>query len=190
MPAAPGVRRQFFPKPYADTVAKLRVFTGFLMVGMFLWLARPDPYSLAYGIPVMALGAFVRGWAAGHLRKNQNLTTGGPYSMVRNPLYVGTAIAAIGMVIAAQRWQLAIVTLIVFAFVYLPVIELEEQHLTKLFPEFAKYQARVPMLLPQFKHRTRGSSAFSWSQYMKNREYEAGLGIAAAAGFLVWRMLS
>ncbi|HYZ83577.1 MAG TPA: isoprenylcysteine carboxylmethyltransferase family protein, partial [Bryobacteraceae bacterium] len=66
-----------FPKPYADRVAKLRVPSGFLLVLTFALLARPTPFTLAVGLPLSVLGLVVRGWAAGHLAKNQRLATSG-----------------------------------------------------------------------------------------------------------------
>ena len=93
-----------FPKPYADTVAKLRVLFGFVMVAAFLWFSAPDAVSLAVGIPIASLGRALRAWAAGHLEKNRTLAQSGPYAHVRNPLYLGTLTAAAGFAIAARRW--------------------------------------------------------------------------------------
>ena len=59
------MRRYWFPKPYADAVAKLRVPSGFLLVAAFAYLASPDARSLAIGVPVSALGLLLRAWAAG-----------------------------------------------------------------------------------------------------------------------------
>ena len=107
------------------------------------------------GLPVSLLGLWLRGWAAGHLAKNERLATSGPYAWVRNPLYLGTLLVAAGVAIASRRWSLAVLFAAVFVLVYLPVIELEEQYLRVLFPDFDEYAARVPMLLP----RGRRSSA-------------------------------
>src|ERR671915_93842 len=133
------MRRYWFPKKYADTVMKLRVPSGFLLVIAFAWLAAPTLHSLAWGVPVSLIGLSVRAWSAGHLAKNQRLANSGPYAYVRNPLYGGTLLVAAGLVIAAQRMELAILFAAVFAFIYLPAIEQEEQHLAKLFPEFSTY---------------------------------------------------
>ncbi len=132
-----------FPKPYADLVARLRVASGFVLVLAFAWFSRPDLRSLALGLPVSLAGLLLRGWATGHLRKNITLAEGGPYAYVRNPLYLGTLLVAVGLVIASQRWLLAALFGGVFVLVYLPVIELEEQHLAKLFPNFRAYAERV-----------------------------------------------
>src|SRR5579871_2783404 len=116
----------FFPKPYADRVARMRVTAGFIMVAAFAWFSEPTYSSLAIGLPVSLLGLFLRGWATGHLEKNIRLAESGPYAYVRNPLYIGTLLVAAGLVIAARRWLLAGLFAAVFLLIYLPVIELEE----------------------------------------------------------------
>lgn len=183
------MRRYWFPKPYADAVARLRVPSGFLLAAAFLLLSRPCPTSLAWGLPVSTLGLLVRGWAAGHLAKNQRLATGGPYGFVRNPLYVGTLVAAAGIAVASRSALLAAVFAGVFLLVYLPVIELEEQHLRTLFPEYARYAARVPMLRPCWPAR-RGEEKFQWALYLRNQEYQAPAAFVAAAAYLLWRAQS
>jgi protein-S-isoprenylcysteine O-methyltransferase Ste14 len=175
-----------FPKSYADTVARLRVPSGFLLVAAFAHFSDPNARSLAMGVPVSAAGLLLRAWAAGHLRKNMSLATGGPYAWVRNPLYLGTLVVAAGLVIAARRWELAVLFGAVFAFVYFPVIELEEQHLRKLFPDFASYCRRVPMLVPSGR-KLSGGGRFDPRQYWRNEEYNAALGYLAGLALLLWK---
>jgi protein-S-isoprenylcysteine O-methyltransferase Ste14 len=175
-----------FPKSYADRVARLRVPSGFLLVIAFALLADPTLHSIAIGAPVSMIGLAIRAWAAGHLEKNRELTVSGPYAYVRNPLYGGTLLVAAGLVIATRRVELAILFAAVFIFVYLPVIELEEQHLRKLFPGFNRYAARTPLLLP--RGRNEGAREhFRLSLYRRNEEYQAALGYLAGLAWLVWR---
>jgi protein-S-isoprenylcysteine O-methyltransferase Ste14 len=173
-----------FPKPYADAVARLRVTSGFVLVLAFAWFSQPDAHSLTLGLPVSAIGLLLRAWATGHLEKNTRLTESGPYAFVRNPLYLGTLLVAAGFVIASQRWLLAGLFTAVFLFIYLPVIELEEQHLQKLFPEFADYSKRVPPLWPTYRP-VKSDHPFQWRLYVHNREYQALLGFLAGATFLI-----
>lgn len=177
-----------FPKPYADAVAKLRVPCGFVLVAAFLWLSEPTLQSLALGLPVSLLGLALRAWAAGHLEKNATLTVSGPYAWVRNPLYIGTLTAAAGFVIASRRWELGVLFALVFALIYLPVVELEEQHLRRLFPDFGAYAARVHRLLP-LPPREKNLKHFRFGLYKYNREYEALLGFLAGVGLLVWKAM-
>jgi protein-S-isoprenylcysteine O-methyltransferase Ste14 len=177
-----------FPKPYADLVARLRVTCGFIMVAAFAWLSQPDARSLALGLPVSALGLALRAWATGHVEKNIRLAESGPYAYVRNPLYLGTLLVAAGFAIASRQWSLALLFAVVFLFIYLPAIELEEQHLRKLFPEFGAYADRVPALWPTLAPM-RKPERFRWELYVRNREYQAGMGFVVGAAYLIVRMM-
>lgn len=176
-----------FPKRYADVVARLRVPSGFVLVAAFAWFARPSAESLALGVPVSLLGLALRAWAAGHLAKNQQLAAGGPYAFMRNPLYAGTLLVAAGLVIAARQPGLAVLFAVVFFAVYLPVIQLEEQHLRQLFPEYREYALRVPALWPRWPARS-GSEPFRLALYLKNQEYQALAGYLAGLLWLCWRV--
>jgi protein-S-isoprenylcysteine O-methyltransferase Ste14 len=179
-----------FPKPYADAVARWRVPSGFTIVLVFAWLSRPTALSLELGLPVSVAGLALRAWAAGCLAKDQRLATGGPYAHTRNPLYLGTLLVAAGLVVAARSPWLGALFAAVFVFVYLPVIQLEEQHLRRLFPEYGAFADRVPALWPRLRAvQDTGAHRFRWALYVKNREYQAALGFAAGAGFLLSRLL-
>jgi len=180
------MRRYWFPKSYADFVARLRVPGGFLLVAAFAVLSKPDGQALLLGLPVAVAGLLLRAWAAGHLAKNETLATSGPYAYTRNPLYIGTLLVAAGLVIAARRWLLAGLFAGVFLLVYLPVIELEEQHLRKLFPRYADYAARVPVLWPRLTSGG-GRQPFRWKLYLRNQEYQALAGFLAGAALLLWK---
>jgi len=177
-----------FPKPYADVVQRLRVPAGFVLVAAFAWLSQPSFRSLAFGLPVSLIGVLLRAWASGHLEKNIRLAESGPYAYVRNPLYLGTLIVAAGLAIASRRWLLGALFAVVFLLIYLPAIQLEEQHLQKLFPGFAPYSKRVRSLLPTLKTAP-AEGRFRFRQYVRNREYQASLGFLLGAMFLVVRAM-
>ena len=179
-------RRYFFPKDYADVVQRLRVPLGFGLVAAFAYWAAPTRASLWVGLPVAACGVLIRAWAAGHLEKNSVLAITGPYAHVRNPLYVGTLMTAMGLAIAARELWLAVLFAASFLLVYLPAIELEEQHLRKLFPDYEQYAQLVPMLRPRLWPAVTGGR-FRFGQYRKNREYEALAGFLAGVVYLAWR---
>ena len=178
-----------FPKRYADAVARLRVPSGFLIVAVFAWFSNPTLGSLLVGAPIAALGLAVRAWAAGCLAKDRELATGGPYAYTRNPLYIGTLLVAAGLVVASRSILLGALFAAVFAMVYLPVIQNEEQHLRRLFPEYAGYAARVPALWPRRARAGRSPNPFRFALYLRNQEYQAGAGLAAGMLFLIWKTL-
>ncbi len=175
-----------FPKPYADAVARLRVPSGFVLLVAFAWLSRPAEESLVRGVPISLLGLLLRAWAAGHLAKNQRLIDSGPYSHTRNPLYLGTLITAMGLAVAAQSWWIGGIFAAVFVLVYLPVMELEEQHLRKLFPAYNQYADAVPLLIPRFPG-IRSETRFSAALYLRNQEYQAFIGFLLGVAYLWWR---
>ena len=178
-----------FPKPYADAVARLRVPSGFVIVLVFAVFSHPTGPSIELGLPISVAGLALRAWAAGCLAKDQRLAKGGPYGHTRNPLYLGTLLVAAGLAIAARSPWLGALFAAVFVFVYLPVIQLEEQHLRRLFPEYGAFADRVPALWPRLRAvQDAGAQQFRWAVYVKNREYQAALGFAAGAGFLLWRL--
>ena len=180
------MRRHWFPKPYADAVARWRVPAGFLLVAAFAYFSKPTPGSLAAGLPAAAAGLALRAWAAGHLAKNERLATSGPYAWCRNPLYLGTLVVAAGLAVGAREPWLALLFAAVFGLVYLPAVELEEQHLRALFPEYADYSARVPLLVPRRPGQV-SKGHFRWTLYWRNQEYNALLGFLAGVAWLVWR---
>ena len=71
---------------YAGWAARLRVPLHFVLAAVVLGFAHPTGTLLAAGTALVAAGLAVRAWAAGHLRRDQPLTTSGPYAYVRHPL--------------------------------------------------------------------------------------------------------
>jgi len=181
------VRRQYwFPEHYAGAVQRLRVPLGFALIAAYLLAAAPSRWSMAVGLPVALAGLGIRAWAAGYLAKDQALATGGPYAMVRNPLYLGTLIAAIGFGLASGVWWLPVLFGVIFLLVYLPVMELEEKHLLRVLPGAAAYVDQVPLILPS-RPSMASPTRFAWSLYLRNEEYKALIAFAVAAVFLSWR---
>ncbi len=157
---------------------------GFVMGAAFAIFSRPTPTSLAIGLPASMLGLALRAWAAGHLAKNQRLAISGPYAFTRNPLYLGTLLTALGLAAAGHSLGLAILFGVLFALVYLPAIELEEQHLSAILPGYADFARRVPLLIPRWPESL-GPDNFSAALYRKNREYQALLGWCLGTAWLI-----
>lgn len=178
--------RYLFPKSYADVVQRLRVASGFVLLSTFAWFSHPTLKSMSFGIPISLVGLGVRAWAAGHLAKDQQLATTGPYSYMRNPLYAGTLLVAAGIVLSCRSLILAVIFAAAFLLVYLPVIELEEQHLRKLFSSYEAYASNVNRFWPSRKWQGR-EGRFSIAVYFRNEEYKASLGFAAAVLWMAFK---
>lgn len=178
------------PLTYSQIARRIRVPLGFLFAGIYLWLARPTWRSLAFGALIIIPGLLLRALAAGHVRKNAELTTTGPYAYTRNPLYLGSMAIAAGFAVAAKSPWIAGLLVILFAAIYVPVIRSEEAFLRDTFPGFADYRARVPRLLPRLTAGTgAGEGGFAAALYAKHREYNALLGALAMMGALIAKIL-
>lgn len=177
-----------FPKRYAEIAHKLRVPLGFLVAGSYLILARPSWPSIAWGGAATLAGLLFRAWAAGHLAKNESLTASGPYAYVRNPLYLGSLLTAAGFAVAGRNLAVAGALAIYFIFFFLPVVEEEERHLRKLFPEYEEYARRVPKFRPRLSREGCAERPFRWALYQKNREYQAMAASLAAMAILLAKM--
>jgi protein-S-isoprenylcysteine O-methyltransferase Ste14 len=167
---------------------RFRVPLGFLFAAVFLFFARPEPVTLTIGAVISLVGLFVRAWASGHIRKNQDLAISGPYAYTRNPLYVGSFIMGVGFTIASGVWWLAVLFAILFLGIYLPVMRNEAKELTDIFGDkFAKYAKEVPLFVPRLtKYKDENSSPkkFELDLYLRYREYQAALGVVFALGVL------
>ena len=162
-----------FPKRYAEIAARWRVKVGFVVVVLFLWLARPTWISFAAGAAIGLCGMALRGWAAGHLAKNERLATSGPFAYVRNPLYLGSLIVGLGFALCGAHAGIAVLLLAYFFLFFLPVVEEEEAHLRNLFADYADYAAKVPRVLPRWAVGVHSRERFRFALYNKNREYQA-----------------
>jgi protein-S-isoprenylcysteine O-methyltransferase Ste14 len=168
---------------------RIRVPLGFALAAVYLWRARPSWESLL-GSSVLILGGLaLRAVASGHLRKNTEVTTSGPYAYVRNPLYLGSLILAAGFAIAARDLWLSAGLLVFFLAIYLPVILSEESWLGANFPEFADYARRVPRLWPRLRRDGPPQGRFARELYLQHREYNALLGAVAMLAALVVKLL-
>jgi protein-S-isoprenylcysteine O-methyltransferase Ste14 len=168
---------------------RIRVPLGFALAVLLVVLARPTPLTIAIGGAVAGLGALVRAWAAGHIRKFERLATTGPYSFTRNPLYLGSFLLAAGFAIAAGVWWLAAIVAVLYLSIYYPVMRVEEGDLRSKFAgEFEDYAANVPLFFPRPTPWRRMDAGFDFQLYLKHREYQAAIGTVVALGMLAAKM--
>jgi protein-S-isoprenylcysteine O-methyltransferase Ste14 len=168
---------------------RVRVPLGFAFTVFYLWLAKPTIQSVLIGVGLVIPGLVIRALASGHLQKNEQLATGGPYAYTRNPLYLGSLILSVGFALAARSWWIVAGIVLLFFVIYLPVIRAEEIFLRKRFPQFDEYAREVPSLLPRGSRFGKRSGDFSWGLYWKHREYNATLGSAAIMAALLVKLM-
>jgi protein-S-isoprenylcysteine O-methyltransferase Ste14 len=174
---------------WSRVARRIRVPLGFIFTVVYVWLARPTKTSLITGALVLLPGLILRGLASGHVQKDKQLTTSGPYSYTRNPLYLGSLMLAVGFAIAARSWWIVAIMLAMFAVIYIPVIAGEERYLRQTFPDYDDYARHVPRMLPRFTPYGHQQSAYSSARYWKHREYEASIGCAVVLAVLVVKLI-
>lgn len=173
----------------AKWIARWRVRLGYLLAIAVLFFARPNPRSVAIGAAIGVFGLWLRAYAAGYLKKQEVLTTTGPYAHTRNPLYLGSSILAAGAAWATYSWISAAILGVYFVVVYFVVMRREEGELRGHFNSaFDLYAQKVPLFFPRLTPaRIGGGSAgsFSLAQYKKNHEYQAALGFLLLLALLL-----
>jgi protein-S-isoprenylcysteine O-methyltransferase Ste14 len=162
---------------------------GFAFTALYLWLAIPTASSMLIGSVLIIPGLAIRALASGHVQKNEQLTTTGPYAYTRNPLYLGSLVLAVGFALSARNWWIGAGLVLMFLAIYVPVIHGEEVFLREHFPEFSDYARQVPRLLPRLSSFTGVHGTFSWDLYWKHREYNATLGSMAVMAALTAKLL-
>ncbi len=178
----------------ASVFARWRVRLGYILAVFVLWFARPTPESVAIGGAIGLVGLWLRAYAAGFLHKQEKLTVTGPYAYTRNPLYLGSAILALGAGVATRSWISSAILLLYFAVVYSVVMRREEGELLRQHSAaFQAYAAAVPLFLPRIAAvKIPGAQAgeFSFAQYKKNHEYQAALGylFLLITLLILWRL--
>lgn len=164
---------------------------GFVVAGLFLWLARPTWLSLTWSLPVVAPGIWLRGFASGYVKKNAELAVSGPYAHTRNPLYLGSMLIAFGFAGASRSVSIFLGLAILFAVIYAPTIRSEEEYLRGHFQNFNEYARQVPRLLPRITAAPMSlgeRGGFSRELYREHREYNALIGAAAIYAALALRV--
>ncbi len=164
---------------------------------------RPGAVEYALGAALIAVGAVVRTWGAGHLVKTTRLTVTGPYAHLRHPLYLGTLLIGSGAAVMAGGWWAAgaLVVFVPWFFLdYFPRKERTESgRLEELYGEaFRDYRAAVPALLPRVSSwdPSPATSALSdparrWSldRYSENNELGTLLALVALVAVFGLRAL-
>ena len=176
------------------------------LVGMYFY--HPD---FAAGLPAVAwtttvvaaiaiiAGEALRIWSVGHSGRTTRakslkapaLATGGPYAVVRNPIYVGNFLLGLGYVLLTRiGWVVA--AYVVFFFVqYTLIVSIEEEFLEGKFgDDYREYKKRVRRFLPKLSRlgaQGTPGEEFRWSALGGEKWTLANM---AACGVLVLVVMS
>ena len=165
-----------------QTLARRRVALGFATALATIVLARPTWGAWRAGLVVALAGEAIRIWAAGHLEKSREVTRSGPYRWTRHPLYVGSTIMALGIVIASRNAIVAGLVLVYMIATLTAAIRTEEAFLRTAFGEtYDRYRDSrgEPM-------RRR----FALARAIRNREHRAVAGLLAGFALLALKAMA
>lgn len=181
MEARPGLVR------YGDACFKYR---GLMLPAAILLLFVPSPplyhdaaLTSLVGIVLALIGQGIRIANVGmvyiirggksHKVYAETLVTGGLYSHVRNPMYVGNTFLLAGLAVASNSWVFAIGGIALAVAVHVGIIAAEEYFLRGKFGEqYEDYVRRVPRLVPNLAgiSRTLKGVTFNWPRVVE-KEY-------------------
>lgn len=116
-----------------------------------------EAWRAGLGLVLFAAGLTFAIWARVHIGRNwgtpmsqkddPELVTGGPYRLVRHPIYSGVLVAGVGTAVALSWAWLIAVALAGLYFVYSATVE--ERNLTEQFPStYPAYRRTTKMLVP------------------------------------------
>jgi protein-S-isoprenylcysteine O-methyltransferase Ste14 len=145
------------------------------------------------GVPIVAAGELLRVWAVHHIgvisRTRSDrlgpLVDTGPFSIVRNPLYLGNILLWAGFAVSAQLLWLLPVVVVLLAFEYHAIVRWEEQLLTaRIGAPYGDYTRRVPRWLPALRAPSGVTDAARFS-LRATLFSERGTLIAIVVGYLL-----
>ena len=169
-----------------------------IAVALLLIPTGTPPLSLStssawIGVPLVVAGELVRLWAVHHIgvisrtrsERLGPLIDTGPFSLVRNPLYLGNILLWIGFALSARLLWLVPIVVLLLALEYQAIVMWEERLLeSRVGAPYRGYIERVPRWLPLLRAPTPAPSggAFSWRDTFYS---ERGTLIAIAVGYLL-----
>jgi protein-S-isoprenylcysteine O-methyltransferase Ste14 len=114
----------------------------------------PRECMMWLGYVLIVIGALGRAYCSVYIggRKNEEVVRGGPFSVVRNPLYVFSFLAIAGVGLQSGTFFIFALLLAAFLAYYPMVIAKEEAFLSHKFgEEYESYKNSVPRWFPNFK---------------------------------------
>lgn len=146
-----------------------RQFVGISFLILLTIVGAPIPDLYYWGLVLAVLGIAVRLWASGHVKKDKELATDGPYAYVRHPLYVGNHLIMVGFCLASGLWWSFFLWLGIALFYYPQTIAHEDEKLARLFPgQWEQWARDVQALTPRLRPYGPGrSSEWSFQQSLR-----------------------
>jgi protein-S-isoprenylcysteine O-methyltransferase Ste14 len=176
-------------------------------VSVAQWLAGAgSPHVTAYtrlilgfGTALTAAAALIRSWAEAYLHSSvvhdpklhsERLTADGPYRFVRNPLYLGNVLLALGIGTMAGRFGFAIIVAGNIVIVYRLILREEAGLLASQGQSYREYFRAVPRLMPALRPRLPvGRARPDWMDGFTGETFMWGMALGIAAFTVTLRIV-
>ena len=163
-----------------------RDYTPIPLVLLLLFVARPTVFSATLGMCLIVFGEAIRLYSVafiGSVSRTRtpgsggSLITTGPFSIVRNPLYVGNFFITFGVTLYGGQLGFVVIAMLLFAFQYYCIVRFEETQLERKFPEeYVAYMEAVPRWFPSplpSMHELQWPASFSEAIWSERRTFMA-----------------
>lgn len=160
-----------FEERVRRTITWLRV--PLLMVPFaFLVAYIHDLKAFLIGSAVAVFGQLIQTWAGSHLHKDEKLTISGPYSHVRNPMYIGRFFLMLGFVMMIWNAWICAAFVVVYAWYAHTRVLREEKRLKEIFkPRYQEWCDETNRWFPKLKPYSKSENRrASWKQIQFNHE--------------------
>jgi protein-S-isoprenylcysteine O-methyltransferase Ste14 len=125
---------------------------------LFQRFLPPSDTNFWIGALLTAIGVAFSCWARARLGRNWSATVtvkqdhelirGGPYALVRHPIYTGMLLALLGTAIVIGQWRGLLALLIAFAALWRK-LRLEERYMSETFGDsYQRYRAHTKAVIP------------------------------------------
>jgi protein-S-isoprenylcysteine O-methyltransferase Ste14 len=142
-----------------EKLFELRDYTPIPLIALVLFTAEPTVRSATLGTLMVAFGELFRVYSVafiGSVSRTRNTSTtgsnlikGGPFSLMRNPLYVGNFFITVGLAVFSGVTWVVLLTCLLFSFQYYCIVKHEEGLLIERFgAEYESYMKEVPAWIP------------------------------------------
>ena len=169
----------------------VRMRAPLAILGLILLAQFVHPEWLLAGFVVSMFGEWIQLWCFASLDKNSTLTARGPYTMVRNPMYLGRFFILLGFLMLLGQWWLWLAYTAVYWFYMDARVQREEAHLRPIFgPAYEQYCATVRRFVPRWPATGEPLGYWNWQLFAQNNAGFNLLAIllawAAVAAWALW----
>lgn len=152
-------------------LVRYRIVLGIAVVALLFWQLgwRAEHFWPAFAVSTM--GELIQLWCFAALDKNASLAFRGPYSLVRNPMYLGRYFIVLGLLLLLDQGRLTVIIgyTVIYWFYMVNRVRREEALLKEVFGQsYADYCAEVRPFLPRLTPCSKGTLAYWDKRLFRN----------------------